>query len=269
MQPGDHEQGWSTETGERVAAGRYAHRRSKQTQVPSGGTLLSQPADGGAADAATQRFGRHGSSHAQSLSFAHEAAAEVGPPDGADGMALGPAPGSGLAAPLPGVAACSAGVTAAVVVAGGAVGGGAGVELLQATIVRLATMARRAADALRIVQGVASIAVQVSRRVDAMRRGPATDVTAPFDVLGEPGRGPLTLAGGPDRGRPSSGRTAPGWFRRAPDSRGLRLVAFGVTCRQDGSATDIVTGGAGRVLRENASSYVRRDGIAGGTVFPA
>jgi hypothetical protein len=57
MQPGDDAQGWSTETGERVAAGRYAHRRSMQTQVPSGGTLLLQPAAGGAADAATQRLG--------------------------------------------------------------------------------------------------------------------------------------------------------------------------------------------------------------------
>jgi hypothetical protein len=57
MQPGDDVQAWSTETGERVAAGRYAHWRSKQTQVPSGGTLLSQPAAGGAADAATQRLG--------------------------------------------------------------------------------------------------------------------------------------------------------------------------------------------------------------------
>jgi hypothetical protein len=112
-----------------------------------------------------------------------------------------------------------------VVVAGGAVGGGAEVGLLQATIVRLATMARRAGNALRIVQGVSPIAVKVSRRVDAMR-------------------GCLSTAGMPDRGRPSSGRTAPGWFRGARDSRGLRLVAIGVMSRQDGSAPDIVTGGA-------------------------
>jgi hypothetical protein len=106
----------------------------------------------------------------------------VGPPDVADGVALGAAPGSGLAAPLPGVAASSAGFTA-VVVAGGAVGGGAGVELLQATIARLATITRRADDALRIVQGVAPIPAKVSRRVDAMTRGLATDIVAPFDVL--------------------------------------------------------------------------------------
>ena len=71
-----------------MATGRYAHRRSKQTQVPSGGLLLSQPAGGGAAATAPQRLGWHGSSHAQSLSFAHELAPEAPPLDGTDRVAL-------------------------------------------------------------------------------------------------------------------------------------------------------------------------------------
>jgi hypothetical protein len=162
MQSGGDVHAASTETGERVAAGRYAHRRSKQTQVPSGGTLLSQPAAGGAAAAATQRLGRHGSSHAQSLSTAHGAAAEAPPLDGADEVALGPgvglAPWSGLAVTLPGIAAPSAGVVAAVLVAGGVDGAGAGVELLQATIVTLATIVRHARNTLRFTaRGVSPV----------------------------------------------------------------------------------------------------------------
>ena len=66
-----------------------AHWRSKQTQVPSGGMLLSHPVGGGAEAAATQRFGRHGSSHAQSLSFAHGATPDAPSLDAADGVALG------------------------------------------------------------------------------------------------------------------------------------------------------------------------------------
>ena len=131
----------STETGERVASGRYAHRRSKQTQVPSGGTLLSQPTAGGEAAAATQRLGRHGSSQAQSLSFAHDAAARASVPDGVGGVA--PGPGAGLTASRPGVAVPSLGAATSVLVAGGADGAGGGVGLLQATIVRVA---RRAND---------------------------------------------------------------------------------------------------------------------------
>ncbi len=157
MQPGGDVHAASTETGERVATGRYAHRRSKQTQVPSGGLLLSQPAGGGAAATAPQRLGWHGSSHAQSLSFAHEVAPEAPPLDGTDGFALGPgsevglAPRSGLAAALPGVAAPSAGVVAAAVDSGGVDGAGAGVGLLHATIVRLATIVTLGRTAVRFI----------------------------------------------------------------------------------------------------------------------
>jgi hypothetical protein len=167
-----------------VAAGRYAHRRSKQTQVPSGGTLLSQPAAGGAAAAATQRLGRHGSSHAQSLSTAHGAAAEAPPLDGADEVALGPgvglAPGSGLAVALPGVAAPSAGVVAAVLVAGGVDGAGAGVELLQATIVTLATIVRLARNTGRFTaRGVSPVP---GPRHQSPRSRPRHDANARFSA---------------------------------------------------------------------------------------
>jgi hypothetical protein len=144
----------STETGERLASGRYAHWRSKQTQVPSGGVLLSHPVGGGAEAAATQRFGRHGSSHAQSLSFAHGAAPDAPSLDAADGVAPGSvgglAPGSGLAAELPGVAAASAGVVAVAVAADG----GDGAELLHATMVRLATAVRLTRNADRFTEEV-------------------------------------------------------------------------------------------------------------------
>ena len=136
----------STETGERVALGRYAHRRSKQTQFPSGGTLLSQPTAGGEAAAATQRLGRHGSSQAQSLSFAHDAAARASAPDGVGGVA--PGPGAGLTAAPPGVAVPSVGAASSVLVAG-ADGAGGGVGLPQATIVRVAAIVRLAKSAVR------------------------------------------------------------------------------------------------------------------------
>src|SRR5688572_29110180 len=100
-QPGGDLHAASTETGERVALGRYTHRRSKQTQVPSGGTLLSQPTAGGEAAAAMQRLGTHGSSQAQSVSLAHDAAARASAPDGVGGVA--PGPGAGLTATRPGV----------------------------------------------------------------------------------------------------------------------------------------------------------------------
>jgi len=126
-QPGGDVHVASTETGERLAAGRYAHWRSKQTQVPSGGMLLSHVVGGGAEAATTQRFGRHGSSHAQSVSFAHEAARDAPSLDAAAGVEPGSgAPGSRLAVGLPGVAAASAGVVAVAVAAGGR---GSGVEL--------------------------------------------------------------------------------------------------------------------------------------------
>src|SRR5687768_12155752 len=143
----------STETGERLASGRYAHWRSKQTQVPSGGVLLSHPVGGGAEAAATQRFGRHGSSHAQSLSFAHGAAPDAPSLDAAGGVAPGSvgglAPGSGLAAELPGVAAASAGVVAVAVAADGEDG-----AELHATMVRLATVVRLTRNADRFTAEV-------------------------------------------------------------------------------------------------------------------
>lgn len=144
-QPGGDVHAASTETGERSVAGRYAHRRSKQTQVPSGGMLLSHAVGGGAVAAATQRFGRHGSSHAQSVSFAHEAA-----PD-APSLDAAVAPGSvARGSGLPGVvAAASAGVVAIAVAAGGV-----GVaELLHATMVKLATVVRLARNAARFTRG--------------------------------------------------------------------------------------------------------------------
>jgi hypothetical protein len=145
-QPGGDVHAASTETGERLAAGRYAHWRSKQTQVPSGGMLLSHAVGAGAEAAATQRFGRHGSSHAQSVSFAHEAAPDPPSLDGAAGVAPGSvAPGSGLATGLPGVAAASVGVVAVAVAAGGVDVG----ELLHATMVRLARVVRLARNAAR------------------------------------------------------------------------------------------------------------------------
>ncbi|HTE55121.1 MAG TPA: hypothetical protein VK698_29920 [Kofleriaceae bacterium] len=108
--------------------------------------LLSHVVGGGAEAAATQRFGRHGSSHAQSVSFAHEAARDAPSLDAAAGVAAGSgAPGSRLAVGLPGVAAASAGVVAVAVAAGGV----GAAELPHATMVRLAAVVRLVRKAAR------------------------------------------------------------------------------------------------------------------------
>jgi hypothetical protein len=143
---------------------------------------LSQPTAGGEAAAATQRLGTHGSSQAQSLSFAHDAAARASAPDGVGGVA--PGPGAGLTAARPGVAVPSVGAATSVLGAGGTDGAEGGVGLSQATIVRVAAIVRLAKSAVRFAAG------QEARVLPGMVAGSPRREVEPWTARPSADRGP-------------------------------------------------------------------------------